>query len=291
MPLIEILWPSTLAAFALLLAGHHAGGAGMPVPLPSKLQYSFGPTSLVRDSAYMAIVTAPTWESSQAPAPADFDATPCPRLISVEDFTKLWNQLNAIDLAAVTDPDSSSFEAAPPDMSAVEFLRLIIDDKTVINWSRPDYRLIPSLRGPLEVFNDSLKSAWKRRSSDLVLPVSLSLDVSTSVEGQPKKFRLDWHKGGRSRIVSGASPSGRDVSKDEFEAFWSELVQDNSLCDVYRSSAIRTPEQIADTTCSMKAVVNGVTVVEFALGEHFTGRERFDALVARLDAIRKGTFR
>jgi hypothetical protein len=287
MLLIEIAWPSALAALALLLAGHNAGGAKPPGQAPSKLQYSFGPTSLVRDGEYIAVVSAPVWNNAQVPPPSRLDTSPCARLISLEDFTRLWNQFSQIDLAPVTHPADGEFESAPPDMNHVEFFRLIIDEKNMIDWSRPDYLLAAAIRRPFDAFNDSLKATWTKRTADLVLPSSFVLEVSIVVEGRPEHSKLEWAKGMKSGVLSSESGKGRDVSHDQFEAFWSELIQDNTLCTTYRASGVRTPSQTEDTTCSMKAVVNGVTVVNFSLGEKFDGRDRFDAVAARLDALYK----
>ncbi|HVP07506.1 MAG TPA: hypothetical protein VMS71_06655, partial [Candidatus Acidoferrum sp.] len=242
MPLIEILWPSAIAVLALMLAGHSSGGSKPPSPLPIKLQYSFGSNSLVRDSEYIAVVSTLTWDNAQVPPPAGFEAAPCARLISLEDFTKLWQQLNLIDLAPVTNPGDDEFEHTPPDMSHVETLRLIVDGKIMIDWAKPDYQLKAEVRKPLDAFNDSLESMWKLRSKELVIPNAL--DLSLSSEGKAT-YRVRWIKGSVSELFSDSANGTAKLPSNQFEALWSNLVTMNTLCGSYTSTESKVPGKAA----------------------------------------------
>ncbi len=286
MPLIEIVWPSAIAVLALMLAGHSSGGSKPPSPLPLKLQYSFGSNSLVRDSEYIAVVTTPTWDNAQVPPPAGFEATPCARLISIEDFTRLWQELNKIDLTLVTNPGDDAFEHTPPDKSHVEALRLITDGRTMIEWAKPDYQLKADIRKPLEAFADSLKILWALRSKELVYPKEFYLELSIVGLRDTSGYRFDWSPHG-----AAIYPLGKDVgigrNPEQCKAFWSDLAKENVLGRSYQSTSVREPGKSLYKIYSMRAVVNRVTVLDFKQGEKFVGRDVFDSLYARLESVGK----
>lgn len=285
MPLIDIMWPSAFVALAFVLAGQNSGGSTSPGEPPSNLQYSFGSNSLVRDSGYMAVVYAPVWDNAQVAQPGGFDAAPCARLISSEDFKRLWRQLNEINLASVASPGDEAFEHTPPDMSHIEALRLIVDGKAMIDWSKLDCQLKASVRRPLDEFNDSLKSLWALRSQDLVVPEEFLLELTISRSRDTRGYKFDWAQGKGAHV----SPSGKDtgigVSPERFKAFWSELVKENALGRSYRSTEVKEPGKGPTTVYLIRAVVNRVTVVDIRQGEEFEGRRLFDSLMTRLEAL------
>jgi hypothetical protein len=284
MLLIEISWPLMIGLLSLVAAGHEAGCSRLSTDVPKQLHYSFGGVALVREGEYVAITGVSAWTNAQVPQPTEFDPAPCARLIRLDDFARLWAALRAIDLAPLTTPPDGAFEHTPPDMNSIESLKLVVDNRTLIDWSKPDYALAAPVRRPLDAFNDSLRSLWIARTNDPVLPTRFTLSLTAPSHSETIRFELTRTEHG-TRLAKQPSGKSHEVSKEEFKTLWSELVRTNALCDSYRAGGPKVPSQPLFRACEMKATVNGMQVISFAFGEKFNGRDRFDAVTARLDSL------
>ena len=258
--------------------------------LPQNLEFQFCEVSFKRKNSYATITLYPEWRNAQVPPPKDFDKIPQTVLISMQDFAKIRSQLKQIDFAPLHYPKSSDLRPTPPDMSHSESLQMVVNGKTIIQWSRSYKFLIETLRKPLEDFASMLRKIHKAHLDEPIIPNNLSLTMAIKKKHKIKQYELKKQGVQIALELNDGSSKTADVKKlnqEEFKLLWKDLIQLKVLDIEY---ATRNPyypynPPFPDSPYRFNMIVDGVEAMRFSFILAYYSQKEFNAVWRKLESI------
>ena len=153
--LVAMLWGGLMNACA------QAGG------VPAQFFFSFGTEYSVEKSGQTAIISyQQAWGDAQRSP--ELGAEPEKRSVQLtpEATEKIWRAIASIDIKPYQQLKADDFEPTPPDMRHIESLKLIVDGKTVVDWSQGYKFLNPDLRRPLAEIEETIRETFEQHASE-----------------------------------------------------------------------------------------------------------------------------
>ena len=134
--------------------------------VPDQFFFSFGTEYSVEKSGQTATISyQPAWGDAQRPPVLGAQPEVKKIRLTKEAVQKIWRAIASVDFAPYQQLKPDDFDPTPPDMRHTEQLKLIVDAKTVVDWSEGYQFLKPDLRRPLAEIEDTIREAFEASAS------------------------------------------------------------------------------------------------------------------------------
>lgn len=225
--------PSTgvrMLSLCLLIAG-----VSCPVwaGVPEQVGFQFGGQfSLRKQGGCVTIARSVEWGDAQRSPGSDFDASPRTVVITLSDFAAIWDLMKQVDWARLKSPSDRDFELTFPDQAHVEVVRLVVDGKTMVDWSRSSRVLVGSLRDQFGPIVATMSQIYQEREAIPVMPEKVEVELRSKasdylVVKQGSKASIQFGAAGSPR-VSGEAVA---IDSDGLDAVW-QVVMEQRLMDL-----------------------------------------------------------
>ena len=129
--------------------------------MPDKLFFQYNQFALMKEFGLVLIFKYPIWDDAQISPPPEWDKSPKVSKAETADLLEVLEILGSMQFEKYANLTYADFKITPPDQSHTELLKIIWEDKIVIDWSVQYRRLKPELADPLEKICDLIRSIGK----------------------------------------------------------------------------------------------------------------------------------
>ncbi len=163
---IDHLTPLWRLGLMALFWGGFMNACAQAGNVPDQFYFSFGTEYVVEKSGQSATIThQQAWGDAQRSPELGAEPEVKKIILTKEAVQKIWRAIASIDFAPYKELKPDDFEPTPPDMRHTEQLKLIVDAKTVVNWSEGYKFLKPDLRRPLAEIADAIQETFEQSAS------------------------------------------------------------------------------------------------------------------------------
>ncbi len=270
--------------FILILGGGHMS-CSQTDTLPEKLIFDYNGVSLFKDGDYISLTVLAVSPNAQREV-ENLDLTPGNVFISRSDFEKIWEDMKSVKWSGYSEPNKKIIEKAPPDINSIARLHLVIDDKSIIDWSRESSVFRKKAAAPLEKIAVAINKITEQRLADPIIPDRYSLVLVRSDDKM--SINIELTKEGDNIFLEDKESGDRNPnSLRKFTRFFGEIQRLKMMCREYGQMMPVGDDKSGLAHYRVLATVEGHTVADIERYGEIKDMELFDKLCEEIAGLPK----